>query len=167
MNQEDEWIRADTLKSRWELSPYDVINILDGGKLPFRRVCGWGTPTIWTLNEAEVHIIDLIRWEKLYLEKERAALESGITSQPVESVDELQTAEPPCYSPEETARALKESFKNMPSSQRKQTMANLLDERFPGELSHAKMGALIADEGESLAREARIQRAKRARNPKS
>lgn len=57
-----EWISCDTLAERWGCSPFDVIDVLKQG-LRFRRSFGIGLPSIHELQEAQVHAVDLGRWE--------------------------------------------------------------------------------------------------------
>lgn len=59
----DNWVSCDTLAERWGCSPFDVIDVLEKQGLRFRRSFGDGVPDIHHLQEAQVHVVDLRRWE--------------------------------------------------------------------------------------------------------
>ncbi len=59
----EKWVRCDTLADRWDWSPFDVVELLKTGLFRFRREFGDGAPPIGELMDAEVHIVDLRRWE--------------------------------------------------------------------------------------------------------
>jgi|GEM_PF-2185287 len=65
----DSWVFCDTLADRWGWSPFDVIGLLEKQGLPFRRSFGAGVPDIHHLQEAQVHVVDLARWEHENAEK--------------------------------------------------------------------------------------------------
>lgn len=60
----EEWINCDSLASRWGWSPFDVHSMLHKGEIRFLRHFGQiGAPDVDNLNDASVHVVDLIRWE--------------------------------------------------------------------------------------------------------
>jgi len=65
----DNWIFCDALAERWGWSPFDVIDVLEKQELPYRRTFGVGVPDIHHLQEAQVHVVDLARWENENAEK--------------------------------------------------------------------------------------------------
>jgi hypothetical protein len=60
----DEWVRCDTLSSRWGVSPFDVLEILRSGELRYNMFFGGGIcESIHELGDTYVHNVDLLRWE--------------------------------------------------------------------------------------------------------
>lgn len=61
---ENEWIRGDTLSSRWGVSSFDVLEVLQSGELRYRMFFGDGIcENVYGLSDTYVHNVDLLRWE--------------------------------------------------------------------------------------------------------